>query len=150
MKKTAPTPAYNQKRSKEELHQESRNWLSTIEFWKQDFAFMLHLVEEHFFYFLAKDKEHTLQPLLVKINNLNQRVLDTEVDRIEGHEAELAVIIKSLYFKDETAYRQQHEILTEEMSELESTYRMLKAELFRFAKEVIKDEKFKSLKEAIA
>lgn len=150
MKNSSAKTAYIKRLSKEELHQESRRWLSTLEFWKQDFAFMLHLVEDHFFYFLAKDKEHTLQPLLVKINELKQRTLDTESDRIEGHEAELAVIIKSLYFKDETAYRQQHATLAEEMMELENTYRLLKSELFRFAKEVLKAEKFQTLKGAIA
>ncbi|GEM_PF-4342690 len=150
MKNTSTSTAYIQRMSKAELHQESRRWLSTLEFWKQDFAFMIHLAEDHFFYFLSQDKEHTLQPLLVKINELKQRTLDTETDRIEGHEAELAVIMKSFYFKDETAYRQQHAILAEEMMELENTYRMLKTEFFRFAKEVLKAEKFQSLKEGTA
>lgn len=150
MKKSVSKPTYIDKMSKEDLHRESRNWLSTIEFWKQETDFMLHLVEDHFLYFLSKDIEQTLQPLLMKINDLKEKVFEAESDRIEGHEAELAVIIKSFYFKDETTYRQQHEILANEMSELENTYRMLKTELFRFAKAVLKEEKFQALKEAAA
>jgi len=142
MKKSSTKTTDIQRMSKAALHRESLRWLSTIAFWKQDFAFMFHLVEDHFFQFLSKDKEHTLQPLLMQINELKENVLETEMERIDGHEAELAVIIKSHYFKDDTAYRQQHEILSEEMAVLENTYRLLKTELFRFAKEVIKEEKF--------
>ena len=144
MKKPFSKTAYLKQISLEDLHRESRNWLSTLEFWQQEVAFMLHLVEVHFISFVTNDKENTLQPLLVKINRLGQRVLETQSDRIEGHEAELAVIIKSPFVNNDNAYRQQHEILAKEMTELENRHRKLKAELVRIAKEVIPKKRKKN------
>lgn len=148
MKKPFFKFTYLNKLSLEELHHESQTWMSTLAFWKEEVDFMLHLVDDHFFYFLSKDKANTLQPLLLKIRDFKKKVIKAETEKIERHEMILTRMVQNPENKDESTYRSQHEELAHEMVQLATNFRLVKAELFRMAREVLKEEKYQQLEGA--
>jgi hypothetical protein len=127
--------------SPEEMHKDSQNWLSELNFIKDEHLFFEHLITSFTMELLelndfASDKE------IVDTINRSERQNDMLLASVTAHEKELKVMVDGIdQLKEEEAYRETHRELTVEIHEFANNYRMLKAQLFDIIKNIKKEEK---------
>ena len=114
-----------------ELHNESRQWLSSIEFWKDELNFFQKLLDNNFLSIPAGEKMKQLEHLQNRIIYYRDEVVDEYRHNVKEHESNLASIQQSER-EDEQSYRKQHAKLKEELTTLTGQFRDFKKELFQF------------------
>ena len=129
----------------EELHNESKTWLSTIAFWKDEVKFMHQLINQNFVYFFSNDDKGSLNALLDKITTIEKTKLDVLKSKVINHEKILADYIKFGTELDEEAFKKDHGAISKEFDLFQSNYRMVKSEIFRFAESVLKNKDIKKI-----
>jgi tRNA U34 5-carboxymethylaminomethyl modifying GTPase MnmE/TrmE len=127
------------------LHQESRNWLSAIAFWKDEVRFMQNLINKNFVYFFSNNDKDSLKVLLKRIQEMEKTKLDTLKKKVINHEKHLADYSKNKTDFNEQIVRKEHAVLTNDLDLFQTNYRLIKTELFRLAEEVLKEKDIKQL-----
>ena len=129
----------------QELHEESKIWLSTIAFWKDEVKFMHHLINENFVYFLSNDEKGSLNALLKKITEIEKNKLDTLKTKVIHHEKTLSNYLQYGKELDEEKFKNDHENISKEFDFFQNNYRLVKSEIFRFAENVLKKKDIKQI-----
>ena len=134
MKKSLPTPtgSFQLEESLEKLHRESTEWLSEIDFWKDEAAF--------FYSLMIRRKPATAVSKTKLAKDVEKELIRLSADHmvelhreVTDHEAELSRIIESKIL-DEQPYRQVHEDLRARIQETEADFRALKKQVFNLVK----------------
>jgi uncharacterized protein YfkK (UPF0435 family) len=131
--------------SLEELHQESRNWLSTIAFWKDEVRFMHNLINKNFVYFISKDQKGSLDALLNKVTEIEKEKLNALKTSVINHEKHLSDSLKNLTDLNINNFLDEHRKISKDFVSFKVNYRLFKGELFRLAEEVLKEKDIKKL-----
>jgi len=115
------------------LHEESREWLEDIEFWKDEAAFLLKLLIE-------KTKEGVLNTQTSSLKEAEKELLAVSVEKLEDlrievadHEKFLARLLEVKH-PDEQLYRTRHKAIVEKFRRFALEYRDMKHTLFQAAK----------------
>ena len=131
--------------SLEVLHQESRNWLSTVAFWKDEVRFMHNLIVKNFIFFFSNDQKGSLDALVKKITEIEETKLNVLKAEVVNHEKRLSDHLKYQVDLDLQDFRTEHTGITEHFNLFQNNYRMLKSELFRLAESAMKEKDMKRL-----
>lgn len=128
----------------EDLHQRSRMWLSEITFWREEFAFLRKLINNHFSYFTDKKRANRTLRLGNKVNSMENE-LNTVENNVSEHESHLKELMMTKSEKLEKQYRQEHRTLEEMLSGFMQDFKVVKRDIFNEADEVLKEEKMQRL-----
>ena len=130
-KKLAATSDYLLPQSLEGLHYESRMWLETIAFWKDETRFFASMLK----------KQHQEVPegadyseMLRNLDRLHEMLYEYLADEILEHERLLSDIEKGTEGLADHAYREQHRQLREKMDVFTRDFRKFKMMIFGYAK----------------
>jgi len=129
----------------EELHQESRSWLSSVAFWNDEVRFMHNLINNNFVYFVSKDQKGSLNALINKITAIEKVDLETLKMKVIKHEEILSHHLKNHTAFDLNNFNKEHQTISNDFAIFQNNYRLLKGELFRLAEEVLKEKDLKRL-----
>ncbi len=129
----------------EELHQESRTWLSSISFWKDEVSFMHNLINKNFVYFFSTEKRGSLDALIKKITEIEKIKLNALELQVINHEKHLADYLRNRIEVDEENFKKEHATISHDLDLFQTNYRLIKTELFRVAEKVIKEKDIKQL-----
>lgn len=130
-KKLASTTDYLLPQSLEGLHYESRKWLDTIAFWKDEtrfFASMLERQQE------AVPEGADYAEMLRNLDRLHEMLFEYLTDEIMEHERLLSQIEKGAEGIADNAYRQQHRQLADKMEVFTEDFRKFKQMVFGYAR----------------
>ena len=130
-KKLASTTDYLLPQSLEGLHYESRKWLKTIAFWKDEtrfFASMLEKQQE------AVPEGADYPEMLRNLDRLHEMLFEYLNDEIMEHERLLSDIEKGTEGIADNVYREQHRQLTEKMEVFTEDFRKFKMMVFGYAR----------------
>lgn len=117
--------------SLESLHLESREWLDTVAFWKD---------ETRFFRDLLENKKKSFGDLseygkiLEDLNQLHAGLYDYLADDISAHEIFLAKVLKTKKGIADAEYREKHQKLKSRMDIFERDFRAFKRMVFGYVK----------------
>jgi hypothetical protein len=120
----------------ETLHQESMEWLNTIDFWKDEITFFNHLLN---------GKTSLFPKLLSSIdgkaieNYLHNVSSDTLADirlNVQAHEGYLAKLLSDDKLSQE-AYRSKHKNVLQKMKAFEKELKEIKLKVFEIAKKQV-------------
>ena len=134
-----------EKISLEKLHQESRNWLSSVAFWNDEVRFMHNLINNNFVYFVSKDRKGSLNALINKITAIEKVDLEALKIKVIKHEEVLSHHLKNHTAFDLDSFNNEHQKISKDFAIFQNNYRLLKGELFRMAEEVLKEKDLKQL-----
>lgn len=117
--------------SLEGLHHESRQWLETLAFWKDETKFFANL--------LGKQQrkvtgEADPSEMLGNLDRLHEMLYDYLSDEILQHERLLSDIEKGAVAVADNVYREEHRQLREKMEVFNRDFRKFKKMVFSYAR----------------
>jgi len=115
------------------LHVESREWLETIAFWKDEIRFFANLLQE------KETKENAkseLGRILKSLDKIHAEIFDYMSEDIIRHESLLARLQKGEKGFADIDYRNQHDKFKSTMAKFENEFRDFKKLVFNYAKEL--------------
>jgi hypothetical protein len=135
---------YGRDKSAEELHEDSKNWNSEIEFIHIEMRFLNNLLASKYIDFLEYDLEKETKKLASNIKE-EKRIGNELHDLIVKHENSLADLIQTNSVKANTHYKDIHKKLESEMLFYTKKYRKVKRQIFKLVEEIMKKKAQKKL-----
>jgi polyhydroxyalkanoate synthesis regulator phasin len=127
--------------SADEMHFESKKWLSELEFYKEEQWFFEDLIRTYTLQILDHNHFDESKRLIDKLTKIVEQT-QTLLKAVKSHEKELSIMVDGIdQIKEEKAYKKEHRNLTELVDELRKRYRTLKAKFFKFIKMIMKESK---------
>lgn len=114
-----------------QLHQESVQWLSTIEFWKTEFQFFRKLISKNFLRVTLVDKLQELEKFDKKLKHINSHELEPLDVELKKHEHYLNKLESGDSDVDDVTYRRTHTEAAQKMLAFENSMKKFKLELFQ-------------------
>jgi hypothetical protein len=145
METTQTNPKYVEWLSAEEMHKGSKEWLSQLEFIKDEHLFFEDLIKTYTLQLLLPKKfAHNKQ--VIDALNESQKRNDLLIEAVKIHKNELQIMVDGInQIKKEEAYKKDHTVLIIEFSNFLKHYRSLKLELFGIIKNIKKEGKARRL-----
>ncbi len=112
------------------LHQESREWIETIRFWKDETKFFANLLDRK----ITEESEYG--NMLKYLDKTHANLFDYLVDDIIAHEKLLSLLHKGEKGLADADYRDEHRRLYESMILFENDFKEFKKMVFGYAKKL--------------
>ena len=112
------------------LHQESREWLDTISFWKDETRFFGNILEKR------EVKESEYGKMLNYLDKIHENLFDYLTEDIRDHEKLLSRLEKGEKGIADGDYREEHKRLGESMVLFENDFREFKKMVFGYVKKL--------------
>lgn len=129
----------------EDLHQQSREWLSDMAFWKDEADFLKKLIDKNFVHLMTGEGLSTAIRLSDKISRLGDTDVKNLMELIKIHEVKLAELISKPNDRLEDSYRREHRNLAAKFRDLAMQNMSVKRRIFASAEKILHDEKIKAL-----
>ena len=145
MKKVYTNAKYTEWLSADDMHAQSKKWLSELEFYKEEQWFFEDLIRSYTLQIL--DNDH-FEESKVLIDKLTKIVDQTQmlINNVKSHEKELSIMVDGIdQLEEEKAYRKEHRHLIKLFEEFKVRYLTLKTKFFKLIKTVMKEGKQKRL-----
>ena len=112
------------------LHQESKEWLDTIEFWLDEMKFFDKLLKNQ-----PEGDEHkmTIREMLEHVEGIHVDFFRQLQEDVRQHERMLAIIKKNVPGASDEEYRVNHRRLKSRMDHLDKDFKSYKKVVFKFA-----------------
>ena len=147
MKTKEKTMKYDVWLNAENMHRDSRNWLSELEFAKDEEKFFDDLIKSYTLQLIDSKHFANSKKVIEKLNVI-QKETDSLLTMVKNHEKGLKIMVDGINeFDKEKAFKNKHlKLMINEKNFLEK-YRTLKSELFTVVKDILKEGKQKRLLE---
>jgi hypothetical protein len=117
------------------LHFESREWLSKIEFWKDELRFFNTLLMKNK---SSKEKNTIYEDMLIMLDDLQTDSFEMLKGNITSHDNLLSAMIKSVNTISDESYREKHRVIQNQISSFESDFNAFKKLVFKHEKSLLK------------
>ncbi|SNR32675.1 hypothetical protein [Lutibacter flavus] len=132
-------------KSIEELHNDSKIWLSEIEFINYEIKFLEHLLSTNYIDYLDSGLHDRIEEFSKEIFN-DKNIGTTLKDLIFEHENVLSDLIESDCVISNKNYAATHDNLALEINKFISKYKYLKMQIFEIVENVMQKKQQKKLK----
>jgi len=141
MKTTKKNLTYIEWLSAEDMHALSKEWLSELNFIKDEHLFFEDLVTKFTSQLLATEKFADSKEIVDAINR-SEKYNNQLIDAVKRHENQLYVMVDGVDQKEvEKAYTTEHQNLSMAISDFLKEYKSLKMQLYNIIKHIRKEEK---------
>ncbi|NEV94961.1 hypothetical protein G3567_12510 [Psychroflexus sp. YR1-1] len=129
----------------EEMHEASKEWLSELNFIKDEHVFFEDLVTKFTPQLIAYGKFSSNKEIIDAINR-SQKQNNTLIEAVKIHENELQIMVDGIdQLEEEKAYTKEHSDLIVAITEFLKEYKSLKTQLFDIIKNIKKEDKNRHL-----
>lgn len=145
METTGQNYKYVEWKSAEEMHFSSIQWISELNFIKDEHLFFEDMLKE---YTLPIIESHLLSKAKDLIDRLTKHQQKTELllNKITAHRNGLQIMIDGInQLEEENKYKKEHRKLLIEVNQFELEYNDLKKEIFKTVSQALKQQKQKRL-----
>lgn len=129
----------------EELHNDSKLWLSEIEFINYEIKFLEHLLSSNYINYIDAGLYDRIEEFTKEIFN-NKNAGTTLRNLIFEHEKILSNLIESGNASSNINYKATHDNLALEINKFISKYKYLKMQIFEIVENIMKKKDQKKLK----
>lgn len=119
--------------SVEDLHRESRTWLSEIEFWRLELAFYQQLLEKVHTKGQGEEEKKQLDHFQGQLPYFQEELLDQYEHDIREHETLLRNMLQEKAPFDEQLYRGRHKKYEEQLKAFSHQFKDYRKDLYAFA-----------------
>lgn len=145
MKTTQTQSNYVEWISAEQMHQDSKEWLSELLFIKDEHLFFEDLINTFTMQLIEQDHFADNKEIIDTINR-SQKQNNLLIEAIKVHENDLEIMLDGInQTEQEKAYRKSHKGLILELIEFEKFYKLLKKQVFEIFKAIKKEDKLDHL-----
>jgi len=132
---------YVQWLSADDMHQQSRTWISELNFIKDEQHFFEDLITSYTRKLIETKKFASHKELIDSLNE-SRRTIKPIIKQIVKHESELEIMVDGIdQLEEEAAYKDKHRELIDEVNYFLKHYRNIKRQLFGMIKEIMRTEK---------
>ena len=129
----------------DEMHEASKEWLSELNFIKDEHLFFEDLVTQFTSQLIAFNNFSSNKEIIDAINR-SQKQNNTLIEAVKIHENELQIMVDGIdQLKEEKAYTKAHNNLIIAITDFLKEYRKLKTQLFDILKSIKKEYKNRHL-----
>lgn len=129
----------------DELHEASKEWLSELNFIKDEHLFFEDLVTQFTSQLIAFGNFSNNKEIIDAINR-SQKQNNTLIEAVKIHENELKIMVDGIdQIEEEKAYTKEHSDLIIAITEFLKEYKSLKTQLFDIIKSIKKEDKNRHL-----
>lgn len=145
MKKDKSEAKYQEWLSPDMIHQTSLNWLSEIEFVKDEQLFFNDLIKSYTLQLLDSKHFKKSKELIDELKAFENETNDI-LKTVKMHERALGILVDGInQIKEEEAYKRDHLRFIIDVSNFQKKHRAIKKEIFSLIKGIINQKKQKSL-----
>ncbi|GAA4280949.1 hypothetical protein [Gaetbulibacter aestuarii] len=131
----------------ENMHRDSRNWLSELEFAKDEELFLDDLIKSYTLQLIDSKHFAESKKVIDKLSKI-QKETDALLEIVKNHEKGLSIMVDGINeFDKEKAFKNKHVKLIINVKNFLDRYKTIKTELFTVVKGVLKEGKQKRLLE---
>lgn len=134
---TTASSAYLMEIGIEELHKESRMWVSSINLWKRELEFFQKLLDTYSTKFetsdLKKQGDH-FQNLIIYYNG---ELLESFKQTVRRQEKNLGILLAGTEYIDEVVFRNQHLEIKEKIDSFDTEFIKTKHDFFELIESVL-------------
>ena len=136
---------YIEWRSPEELHEDTIEWLSDLDFVKVEQSFLEELIKENTINLISGDTFTKSKKIVNKLSENIKKVEELH-DKVQAHSNGLEILVDEVkQEKKEERFKQEHHLLSAEISLFMIDFRDIKNEIFELIKNIMKQNKQKRL-----
>ena len=129
----------------DEMHEDSKNWLSELNFIKDEHQFFQDLITSYTMQMLEPEKFSYNKEIIDALNR-SQKQNNTLIEAVKIHKNELQIMVDGIdQLEEEKAYTKEHGDLIVATTEFMKDYRSLKTQLFDIIKKIKKEDKNRHL-----
>lgn len=129
----------------DEMHKHTKDWLSELEFVKDEHLFFKDLVKTYTLQLIETKKFAENKEIIDAINRSEKRN-NLLMEDVRAHNNGLEIMVDGVdQPKEEESYKKEHRNLIISVSEYLKGYRSLKSQLFSLFEDIIKKEKTRRL-----
>ncbi|MCL8007278.1 hypothetical protein [Gelidibacter japonicus] len=131
--------------SAEDMHKDTLDWISELEFTKDEHSFFENLVNLYTLQLIVTKKFSESSEIIDAINQ-SEKANILLLEAIKIHRNELQIMVDGIdQLKEEENYKKEHRNLIILVNEFLDDYQSLKTQLFGVFREIIRNEKQKYL-----
>ena len=123
--------------SLEDLHKESRTWVSEVEFWRIELSFYQKLLEKVAVYLTSVEDKKKIDHFQNLITYYQGELLDQYEHDIREHEKLLYEMIQEKAPMNEQIYREVHKKYENQIKSFDLDFKHYRKELYAFAEKYI-------------
>lgn len=133
--------------SPDEMHSASQEWLSVLHFMNNEQSFIDKLIKSYTLQLMDSKHADASKIIISELYKMRKET-KTLINRVKAHDNALKIMVDGIdQLKQEEAYKKEHHILTETLSEFLETYKKFKLKFYKVIKQIIKEQKLKYLVE---
>ncbi|GGK17953.1 hypothetical protein GCM10007962_10200 [Yeosuana aromativorans] len=145
MKKDKSEAKYQEWLSPDMIHKTSLNWLSEIEFIKDEQLFFNDLIKSYTLQLIDSKHFKKSKEIIDGLKAFEKETNDI-LKTVKMHERALEILVDGIdQIKEEEAYKRDHLSLIIDVSNFQKKHRTIKKEIFSLIKGIINQKKQKSL-----
>jgi len=131
-------------KSIEEIHNDSKLWLSEIDFIKDEIRFLNHLLSSNYIDFLGAGMRKKIDSLTIKIGD-EKRIGNSLYKQIKSHKNILSNLIKTKSVSSNTNYLETHKNFEREIFIYTKKLKKLKRTIFKIVENIMRKKEQKIL-----
>ena len=135
---------YGREKSTEELHDDSKQWLSEIDFVYDEMRFLEHLLASNYISFLEHGLDEKSKKLSNEMNAEKKAGIELQT-LIQKHEETLGELIKTNSVSSNTHFLDIHKKLEFEMMLFFKKYKKLKRQIFEVVEHIMRKNSQKKI-----
>jgi len=127
--------------SAERMHEMSKNWLSDLNFIKDEQLFLEELITNYTQKIISNNDLERAQTATTALYR-TKRGSEKLINNLIKHEQELEIIVNGIdELEEENKYKKEHREFTSKISEFFHDYKAVKFEIFNLIKDLMKTDK---------
>ncbi len=130
--------------STDEIHNDSKLWLSEISFIKDEIRFLNHLLSSNYIDFLSTGMRKKIDTLVKKIDD-EKKIGNILFKEIKHHERTLYNLIETKQFSNKTNFIETHKKFEREIFIYSKKYKKLKRNIFKIVEDIMRKKEQKIL-----
>ena len=128
---------FGKEKGKEELHQDSKNWVSEIHLINDEIRFLEHLLSANYIDVLAIGLHKKIEENVKQIA-IQKTAGNALLGHISDQEKNLSALFKNDNITDNISYRENHKKLEKEINAYVKKYKDIKQQIFKIVENVMK------------
>lgn len=133
-------PPYLLLQSLEDLHRQTMEWQSCIEFWKKELQFFRKLINKYGIKIKLKHNIQDCKHLSQLLSYYSGDLILSLTHLISRHEHKLKFLLSEGKIQDEAAFRKEHAVMEKQLTIVRDEIRAFKTELFALIEKVLAEK----------
>lgn len=139
-----PKDDYIQETNWESLYVLTEHWISDLRFYEDDLKFFRNLIDKYFIWINEKEHQLEVEKIRHAVIELSKRASEIQKKTLK-HLGNLASIIKEPFSHDSDKFRDEHQVLEDEISDFIKTCRNQRKDVFAVIEHVVDNERLQEI-----